>query len=403
MDTKEWEDEIGPISEADFIRFTNKIMENVVSNNYILLHGEPDCGKSTLFRKIVLDLESRLGCTFVPCNDPSEIVNQHCEKASKAFEVHDIFGKLVFSFDQLIKWKDEKLKQQLKDGKVKLLMTCSSAMFLTETVQTLSFFMDSAFELPTSNLSASTDENQMLKDLTDRVKEMRDSNSSAFYSLFFCILNKGYIDIAFLTPEGGNLFTAFSEDVLKSLNITISQDRFAKDLHFLMNSFIKKDNSTFSIQQSSIFNSLAGYFGQVLQPLFIKHADPDIITHHCCLTSCPGSKVNEMFCIQVNAENEEIYFKRIIDQLILRNFSKVLSVRQMKLASYQKKLVYFLKDLPKEAFNQLCSFKCRFEGETMLQLSSDKRYIKLATFLRDELCNISMPDQSGHQHQLPVV
>lgn len=378
-------------------------MENIVSNNCILLHGEPDCGKSTLLRKIVLQLENRLECIFLPCTGPSEIVNQHCEKASKAFVIHDIFGKFVFSFEQLVKWKDDKLKQQLKDGKVKLLMTSSSAMFMTETVQTLSFFTDNAFKLPASNLSASTDENKTLTDVTGWVKELRKSNPSAFYSLFFCILNKGYIDIAFLTAEGCNLFTAFSDDVLNSLKITISLDKFLTDLRFLMQYFIKKDNGTFSIQQSSIFNGLAGYFGQELQPLFIKHADPDIITHHCCLTSRPASKVKEMFCIQVNAENEETYFKRIIDQLILRNFSKVFSVRQMNSESYQMKLVYFLKKLPKETFNQLCSFKCRFEGETMLQLASNKSCIKLAIFLTNELCKISMPDQSGHQHQLTVV
>lgn len=378
------DNDIEPILETDII---TKILEKIVSNNCILLLEEPDCRKSTILHKIASCSEDCLGYKFVPCIESSDIFNNQGESAPSAFVIDDIYGRFVFSFEKFMEWKsqEKRIKQLLDDGKIKLLIICSSATFLTETVLTLSLIKDYAFILPIRHLSPNTEEEYQLTYQINEVNKIRDSNPPAFYSLFFCILRKGYFCEDLLIAEGDSVFTIFRDNVLEPLNIEITQEGFLNDLPFPMNNFIKKENGTFSIQQTSIFNALATYFGQELQPLFIRYADPEIVIHHCCLVTCPDFKVNGMFCIQVNEENEEIYFERIKNQLQLGNISEVVSVRQMELKSYQTKFVVFLKNISKDALKQICIIKCRFESKTILELLSDKTCMKLIIFLREQL------------------
>lgn len=366
-----------PIFETDII---NNIKKQIVSNNCILLLGEPHCVKSAL-PEIVSYAEDCLECKFVPCNEPSEIVEEQCKSVTSAFVINDICGRFVFSFKKFMKWKNQetRIQQLLKSGKVKLLMTCSSAAFMTDTIPKLRLLKDNEFG---TMLLPSTDGNEVLTDLSHRINELRDSNPPAFCNLFWCIIKQGYTSVAFITAEGDSEFITFRNKVLSSLNLPNSPQSILKDQTFPMD-FIRKENDAISIKQTSIFNALAVYFGQELQQVFMEYADPEIIINHCILTTCPDVEVNETFRINVNEENEELYFQRIKEQLLLENLSEVFSIRQMEFELYQTKLIDSLTD----KLNQLSRLKCKFEDETMLTLSSEKACKKLAKFLKNNMCN----------------
>lgn len=368
-----------------------KIGKLLASKNSILLWGKPGCGKSTLLYCVAMYLQNYFGYTYVPCRTPSDIWKQRYETDKFVFVFDDICGRFVLSYEEFRIWSQfkNKIGRLLQNGNVKLLMGCSSVVFMTDTLQKFSLFTESAIELPILNILPS-DMHVVVEDLeknegyfplreelkfsnssyVDAVKELLVSNLSAFYSLFICILKKGIIDEDILISDDPSLFTKISSNICNACRIEISRRQFLDNLFFLMNTFISKEKKIFSIKEASMYEALAVFFGEELQQVFIEYADLEIITQHCSLKTCPTIAENEIFCIQVNESNEKCFFQRITNLLLSGNICEVFSGRQMKLPLYQQKLADFLKPLGSDFVKNVFRSKSQFENETIFILAS---------------------------------
>lgn len=368
-----------------------KVGNMLASKNCVLLWGKPGCGKSTSLNYIAMYLQNKFEYKYVPCRNPSDIWKQQYETGKFALVLDDICGRFVLSYEVFLMWsrQKKKIERLLQNGNVKLLMGCSSVVFMTETLQKFNLFTESAIQLPIPNLLLSNI-HLVVKDLqqfegclplreeleysksscVSDVNCLREFNLSAFYSLFICILKKGIIDEGVLTSDYSHFFTTISRNISKAFSIEISRRQFFDNLFFLMNKFISKEKSLFSIKEAAMFEALAVYFGDELQQVFIKYADLEIITQHCSLKTCPTIAEHEMFCIEVNEENEKLFFHRIGKLLLSGNIREVFSGRQMKLPIFQQKLTNYFKQLGSEFVKQICRSKCKFENETTFTLAS---------------------------------
>ncbi|CAC5371648.1 unnamed protein product [Mytilus coruscus] len=367
-------------AETDIIK---NAIEKLAATNCVLLWGKSGCGKTTTLCKIADYYKKNLRYRLITCHTPSDISAQQCVTEKRIFVIDDIFGRFVFSYEKFLRLKEleELFKKILEENTVKLLMTCSSVAFRTDYVQEFGLFTDNTFELTETSLLLNNKDMDS-SEIKNKVEQLRKSNYEAWCCLFICILKQGCIDEADLTSDDDNMFNKFIGNVCNKLNIGISGQQFTwfrKNLCSLIGTFIKKDNRLFSITQTSVFEVLAVYFGQELQQVLIQFVDPEIITQHCCLTSCPDFDGNGMFRIQVNEENEDLYFLRIKELLRLKYLSEVFSVQQMASELYRKKLEVFLKSLGPDDLNKINNSTCRIRSETALTLIS--KYVKLSKIL----------------------
>lgn len=368
-----------------------KVGNMLASKNCILLWGKPGCGKSTSLNYIAMYLQNKFEYKYVACRNPLDILKQQIETDKLVLVFDDICGRFVLSYAEFLIWSQlkNKIEKLLQNGNVKLLMGCSSVVFMTDTLQKCNLFTESAIQLHIPNLLLS-DMHVVVKDLQQfegcsplreefeysnpsyesELKELRVSNLSAFYSLFICILKKGIIDECVLTSDDPHLFTKISSRICNALSIEISRRQFLENLFFLMKKFLSKEKSLFSIKETAMYGALAVYFGDELQKVFIEYADPEIITQHCSLKTCPTIAEHEKFCIEVNEENEKLYFHRIGKLLLSGNICEVFSGRQIKLPLYQQKLTNYFKQVGSDFVKQISRSKCKFENETTFTLAS---------------------------------
>lgn len=422
----EWENKMESFVETPTI---TEIKEKINSVNYILIWGPPGCGKTTLVNNIAMYLQKQFDFLPIHCDKPSDIFRHNFGTGKRAFVIDDICGRFVFSHERFLRWKrrEKHLESITGANKVKLLMTCSSAAFMTDTVQHFSFFTKNAFELTTPSVKPSTmhtftediKRNTILNSLIEqnmfhkiplpmikfgvslplgdvieyffdsseyfinKLEELLKSHSSAFYSLFVCVLTKGSIDEAVLTSNDQHSFTEIRSNVFDSLNIAISRRQFLDNLYFLMDIYLSKENGLFSIKHTALFEILAVYFGEKQQKVFIRFADPEIITQHCILKSFKNIAGNARFSIHVSEDNENLYFQRITERLLSRNICEVFCVRQMSLLLYRQKLVAFLKNKGPDVIKQISRLKCKIVNETPSLIAARFGYVNLVSLFFD--------------------
>ncbi|XP_052076994.1 uncharacterized protein LOC127715008 isoform X1 [Mytilus californianus] len=430
MERTEWEIRTKSFVETPVIR---EIKANVATINTVVLWGPPGCGKTASIHYIALYLQNHEGYKPIHCLKPSDIFNQKYQTGKRTFVIDDICGRFVFSHVRFLTWERrmKHIEELLQDDSVKLLMTCSSAVFITNIVQHCTLFTDNAFELTiptilTNNLytvakDVPINSKHVLpsiikqnvfdkvslpmiqcevslplrgtfdcfinssEDVDSKVEQLRKSNISAFYSLFICILKTGSIDEAVLTSDDNSLFTELSINVCYTLDIDISRRQFLDNLYFLMDDFIFKDNGLFLIKHTALYEVLAVYFGDKLQKVFISYADSEIITQHCSLKAFKNIAGYARFSIQVDEENEDLYFQRITEQLLSRNIFEVFSVRQMSIVLYRKKLADFLKKQGPVVVKQISHSKCKIKNETCSSMAMRNGYVNLVKLFLD--CN----------------
>lgn len=423
----EWENTMKSFAET---RTITEIKDKITSMNCILLWGTPGCGKSTSVNYIAMYLQKQFDFLPIHCDKPSDIFRHNFEKGKRAFVIDDICGRFVFSHERFLRWKlREKHLERLNEAdNVKVLMTCSSAAFLTDTVQHFPFFTKNAFELTTPSIKPSDlhstfakdvkintvlkslfEPNMLLKtplpiikfglslplgDVLDyfmdfseyfnkKLEELLESHSSAFYTLFIFVLKKGSIDQAVLTSDDQLAFTEIRSNVFDSLNIDISRRQFLDNLFFLMDIYISKENGLFTIKHTALFEILAVYYGEKMQKVFIRCADPEIITQYCILKGFKNIAGNPRFSIHVNAKNINLYFQRITERLLSRDICEVFCVRQMSLSLYRQKLVAFLKEKGPDVIKQISLLKCKVVNETPSLIAIRLGYVNLVNLFFD--------------------
>lgn len=347
----------------------------------MLLWGLSGCGKTTTLCKIADYYQKDLKYRIITCHTPSDIFSLQCVTEKIIFVIDDIFGRFVFSYEKflILKELEKTIQTFIQENTVKLLMTCSSVAFRTDFVHELALFSNNTFELTETSL-LQNNKDMSASEIRNKVEQLRQSNYEAWCCLFILILKQGCIHEADLTTDDDTIFNKLIDSVSNKLNIEMSGQQFGKNLNTLMDTFIKKENRLFSIIQTSVFEVLAVYFGEEFQQVLLQFADPELITQHCCLTSCPEFKGNGTFRIQVNEENEGLYFLKIKDKLQRKFLTEVFSVQQMESKSYREKLDVFIKGLAcldPDLFKDIHTSTCRIKIETALTLTAGK-YVKLS-------------------------
>lgn len=406
-----------------------EVTQKLHSENCILLWGKPRCGKTISLHYIAVYLQNRFGYKPVHCFKPSDIFNSQYKKGKRTFVFDDICGRFVFSHERFCAWKRRRkhIEKLLQSGNVKLFMTCSSAVFTSDIVQHFSLFTDNAFQLTTppildvdmhtsdielrnnSKLTSTIEQHVLQKvplpvtklglslpardssacvispsdNCISTVDELFKSNASAFYSLCICILHKGRIEETVLTSDDHRLFTKISSSFCFTVGITISRRQFLDNLYFLMDKFILKEQGSFNIKHTVLFEELAVYYADKMQKVFLRFADPEIITQHCNLKSSKNIAGSARFSIQVNEENEDLYLRRITEQILDKNICEVCSIRQMSLFSYRNKLVQFLKKLGPAVVKEISVSKCKINNETFLSMAMRDGYVNIIKLFFD--------------------
>lgn len=408
-------------------RTITEIKTKIASINYMLLWGPPGCGKTTSVNYISSYLQKHFDYKPIHCVKPSDIFRHQFETDKLVFVIDDICGRFVFSHERFLRWKRRKthIENLMKADNFKILMTCSAAAFMTDTVQHFPLFTDNAFELTSSSVIPkiihmfAKDNREMFTllikhkvsdktplsmikfglslplydafdfffDISDyydsEVEKLFKSNRSVFNSLFICVLKTGIIDEAVLTSDDHRSFNEINSNVCFPLNIKISQRQFLGNLIFLTEIFISRKHGSFLIKDAALFEVLAVYFGAKLQKDFLKYADPEVITQHCSLKTFKNIVADARFDIQVTEENEDLYFKRITELLLSRNICEVFSVRQMRLLVYRHKLVDFLEKQGQDIVIKISLSKCKIDSETPLSKAMRYGYVNIVKLFFD--------------------
>lgn len=184
-------------------------------------------------------------------------------------------------------------------------------------------------------------------------------------TLFLFTAFNGLIESKFTKSENkqtiSTIANAFIEPSHIQLDIT---NLISKSLNLLGGKFLVKQNDVFTPKHNGLFDIICYYFGTKKQDIFIQYAHAQVIGQRTIFESL-NLKNLQQFTILINKENEEMYFKRIVQNIrhgkiwdSLNNF-QLLNILQFKL-----RFDAYLKRLSNTEKDEMVEIRERSDGTT---------------------------------------
>lgn len=240
-----------------------------------------------------------------------------------------------------------------------------------------------------------------------------DTDKTKLCALFICVLFNGCLqessltgeDECFLTesndgnaqciiPKGTLTNSKLSRKMLLDIfdacgvDLNTPRSRIHKQLDLLVNTYLMKKDNNYVFIHNQLFDYMCFYFGNCLQRLILKHAESILIRDRCRLKAIEID--TEAFAIIINEENENRYFKRIVEDILAGGGYHVFYNNQMKYQTYRTRLMKYMSITE---LNLGTLFAVRADSSvdgidpvTPLYLVCLEGYTDLVNFILDKTC-----------------
>lgn len=343
-------------------RAITQLKKMIATDNVAVAVGSSGCGKSTAIHHIALQLAQMDDYEIVIAYNPDEIRQLYNPDLKQVFVIDDVFGVATFDEDKARIWteKSKDIKLILDSKQVKLLASCKTHIFEHRMVNSIKMLSEFSCNLSSSNYRLTDKEREKIANLyltQNEIVLLRYSNTFSQFE-FFPVLCRYYckrksaniVDffsnpIQAITDELFMLSTASDQTVFATLflfvvyNNCIFESLFSDKLKIklileeisdnfelkskfsihvvkhemkkLVHSFIKKQNTAYSIIHDIIFDVLVHYCGIYHLDLMLEVAHTDLIRDRFVFKSFPRKiKKHELFVV-IPKEMEHEYFKRL--------------------------------------------------------------------------------------------
>ncbi|CAC5423149.1 unnamed protein product [Mytilus coruscus] len=185
-----------------------------------------------------------------------------------------------------------------------------------------------------------------------------------------------------------NVIKEIHEECDPPIDITVKA--LKNRLENLTNSYLKKEESIYSIFHDKIFSILVSFYGEHMFDLILKLSHTDIIRDHYQFNSL--NETEDDCIIKVPVESEKCYFERLYDDIKRGFILNVFRNRQLQFKSYQGSFIKFLEEKT-DIYRHIKSLS-NTVNSPLLTLA-DQGYADVIKMLLKLGLNINVRDESG--------
>lgn len=451
IEVEEWEHHVETFVNTPAAR---SILTLIQKNSCVTVTGTSGKGKSASIHYVAIYLRDYLGYQIVPCHSPSDIRNFYRQNMKQVFVIDDICGKYTLIQTKVNAWKDFETSLRLifrnSNGHTKILSSCRSQIFEEAQFKRLKLFTNSETLCDLSSESyALTDEDLIaiaskyipeniaenirnelsnyeflplmftlyqscyeknpdltLKEFlenpfnqyTEEMNELQDAEDKTKYcALFFLIVYNGYLCKKNFTGEESINSSSRRKDIFDEFGIVGTKLYIFEQLYSLLRLFVKAKNDKIEHYvlvpiHDKMFDFLCNYFGQYNQRTFITFAHIEIFNNRTQFVSLQ-EKCSE-FAVMIESENEEIYFNRIVKDLLNGTVNEVFYNQQMKFGKYRSSLINHMQKLEHSVKTKVINVASK-SGWTFLMHACNESYDDISRFLIKEKACIDTVSSDG--------
>ncbi|CAC5382512.1 unnamed protein product [Mytilus coruscus] len=451
----EWEQQIEKFVTT---RAVSSILALIQKKNSVTVIGHSGKGKSAYIHFIAIHLRNNLEYQIVPCHSPSDITDYYNINTKQVFVIDDICGKYTLIQSKVNEWKDyeSRLGPILRktNGHTKILASCRNQIFEDGQFKRLKHFTDSdalcdlssesnaltdtdLIAIASKYIPANVAENmrnefpkheflpllftlyqscyEMNQDLklkeflkypfiyyTEEIEELREAEDRTKYcALFFLIAYNGCICKKTFTGEESLDIASRRKDICDEFGINGPKFFIFDQLNSLLKLFVKAEGyendkliKHYALVpiHDKMFDFLCNYFGQHNQIIFIRFSHIEIFNNRTQFVSLQEN--NGEFTVMIESENEEIYFDRIVKDLLNGSVTEVFYNQQMKFRHYRSRLINYMQNRDPSIKTKIINVTSK-NGWTLLMHACSKGYDDIVRFLINEKACIHTETYDG--------
>ncbi|XP_063447888.1 uncharacterized protein LOC134727436 [Mytilus trossulus] len=390
----------------------HSILQLFETDACVLVKGAQGDGKSTTIRHVATTLHDINKYEIIPCKGPNCIEKYYKKDRYQVFVIDDLCGEYSFNQREADEWSNSFIKEFitkiLELGNAKFLASVRLQICRADMFKVFKFLNFKSVDLSDRNMVTLKQKYEILQkhlpgDAAKLVEIQKDRISDISLSPLLVSLIYDGMDIPLFLQNPLDfywnefekleveelctlfLFTAFNgaieSEYTKSDKQTISTianafiepshsvqlditNLIPKSLNLLEGKFLVKKNDVFTPKHNGLFDIICYYFGTKKQNTFIQYAHAQVIGQRTIFESL-NLKNLQQFTILINKENEEMYFKRMVQNIrngkiwdSLNNF-QLINILQFKL-----RFDAYLKRLSNTEKDEMVKIRERSDGTT---------------------------------------
>ncbi|CAC5418977.1 unnamed protein product [Mytilus coruscus] len=375
---------------------TRKILGFVKENTVTVISGSSGMGKTATTHHIALHLQQHEGYQILPISDPKDIEKYYINGLAQIFVIDDLCG--VFNVDQhmINSWdrvsnqiqrfskehthfrilvtcrlqitkspQFEKLSDKLNMKECNLLSKCFAYTngeklkiafchmdeehvhkLSRETISDLDMF---PFLCDMFGRSENKDMKMFecpIQYFEEQFDQMQDQNEECFLGLALLVIYNDTIKTNVFKDESIDTgFKKIFKEVFENLGLSNRPSKLhvLKKLDTLIDtyitSYIENNESIMASKHDIVFDLLSLYFGKKMTKTLVKYATPDFISDRIQFDSL--EEEHDEYTIMIPPCLEHLYFDRMEEEIIHKNFYVVFGNRQSHFKTYQEKFTDF--------------------------------------------------------------
>ncbi|CAC5399401.1 unnamed protein product [Mytilus coruscus] len=375
---------------------TRKILGVVKETTVTVISGNSGMGKTATAHHIALHLQQHEGYYILPISEPKDIETYYVEGLTQIFVIDDICG--VFNVDQHLINSWDRVSSHIqslfkKNKHFRILVTCRLQITKSPQFEKLSdklnlkecnllskdfactyyekrkiasYHMDKEHMRKLSrkticsldmfpflcNIFGKSEDKDMkmfecpIQYFEEQFDQMQFQNEECFLGLALLVIYNNTIKTKVFKDDNTDTgFKEIFEKVPESLRLSkhpLKLNVFTK-LKTLIDTYITlyidNNESVITSKHDIIFDSLSLYFGRKMANNLVKYATPKFISDRIQFESL--NEKHDKYTILIPPLLEHLYFNRMEEEIIKKNFYDVFRNAQFHFKSYQEKFIDF--------------------------------------------------------------
>lgn len=390
---KTWQTDEGKFFVTSAVK---PILSLIQKNSFVVITGSPGMGKSATARHIALTLKTSDDFDILPILDPNDIVKYCKNGCNQIFILDDICGKFIVDKHTLRNWERnldtlQKLFRR-NPNSLRVLATCRFQISKDEQFQRLSECLE-IFEcnLLSENLKLSTDEKREIaknhfdneivqkldnetvnrfdmfpllcslfarldketnfdifnnpgKQLERELNELRYKNEGGFVGLVLLVFNNNALNKNIFKDQTNQTLDKIFDHLFKicKLKKRPVQHHVMAMLQTLNETYVTESDSQFKAVHDKIFDMISFFLGKIMIEVILEYGNSIFVTTRIRLESLNQPHVENT--IMIPAHIEDLYFRRIMQEIEHRKMFNVFFNPQMQDKIYQTRLINHLSE-----------------------------------------------------------
>ncbi|CAC5377337.1 unnamed protein product [Mytilus coruscus] len=401
------------------------LMKYIFTESCVTIVGNSGTGKSFLSRHVALKMMDQ-GYIIIPCDSPGDVRQWFKHGRNTLFIFDDVCGHKC----------------------CKILSTCRQEVYRDEQFNSLCIFKRCIIDLSSQEFRLNSAEQSALADMyfhenTDKVKELSEKydffpllcslyrkqilqkhvNLRSFFSNPFGVF-KGELNNLYLEGDDGKmkycclvlcvmLNNSLTEEnvsskgkeieaVIKSLlhkcelNKGINIERLSKSLATLEGTYVTRERGTYKIIHDKLFDFLAKYFGDKLQPLLIGHANTCFISERFIWKTSENLNTDIEFTIRIHDSQINRYIERLLKDWASGSVRSVFGNRNMRSPAFTEKFISCINKLEYSKQEELALTKDTTSKDIALAECCYYGFVDLVKWLISRNSDINYCTEDGY-------